>query len=83
MVTTLRFHFILKLEFMLIKGFKRKKKCLTIFLLLLLPPPSLQLSHFCLASSPMAKFTIDITKRDISRFSGVIAVNFDINVLEI
>ena len=25
MVTTLRFHFILKLEFMLIKGFKRKK----------------------------------------------------------
>ena len=76
MVTTLRFHFILKLEFMLIKGF-------TILLLLLLPPPSLQLSHFCLASSPMAKFTIDITKRDISRFSGVIAVNFDINVLEI
>ena len=83
MVTTLRFDIILKLEFMLIKGLKRKKKFFTILLLLVLPPPSLQLSHFCSASSPMAKFTTDITKRDISRFSGVIAVNFDINVLEI
>ena len=62
-------------EFMLIKGFKEKKKWHTILLLLLLPPPS--------ASTPMAKPTTDITKRDISRFSGVIAVNFDINVLEI
>ena len=64
-----------KVEFMLIKGFKEKKKWHTILLLLLLPPPS--------ASTPMAKPTTDITERDISRFSGVIAVNFDINVLEI
>ena len=64
-----------QVEFMLIKGFKEKKKWHTIFLLLLSPPPS--------ASTPMAKPTTDITKRDISRFSGVIAVNFDINVLEI
>ena len=64
-----------QVEFMLIKGLKEKKKWHTILLLLLLPPPS--------ASTPMAKPTTDITKRDISRFSGVIAVNFDINVLEI
>ena len=31
----------------------------------------------------IAKLTTDITRRDISRFSGVIAVNFVINALKI
>ena len=44
---------------------------------------SLLLLSLTSTSAPIAKLTTDITRRDISRFSGVMAVNFVINVLKI
>ena len=44
---------------------------------------SLRLLSLISTSAPIAKLTTDITRRDISRFSGVMAVNFVINVLKI
>ena len=44
---------------------------------------SLLLLSLTSTSALIAKFTTDITRRDISRFSGVMAVNFVINVLKI
>ena len=44
---------------------------------------SLLLLSLTSTSASIAKLTTDITRRDISRFSGVIAVNFVINALKI
>ena len=44
---------------------------------------SLLLLSLTSTSALIAKLTTDITRRDISRFSGVMAVNFVINVLKI
>ena len=44
---------------------------------------SLLLLSLTSTSALIAKLTTDIIRRDISRFSGVMAVNFVINVLKI
>ena len=44
---------------------------------------SLLLLSLTSTSAPIAKLTTDITRRDISRFSGVTVVNFVINVVKI
>ena len=44
---------------------------------------SLLLLSLTSTSASIAKLTTDITRRDISRFSGVIAVNFVIKALKI